>query len=114
LATKERTLPPHSSEPELEMANFERTENGASPCQAVQQQFMTKKDSRQLTDLIFERIQARIPGRVQNLAVHVNHNSVELTGKCRTYYSKQMAQHVAMGVLDYQQLVNRISVCPVC
>lgn len=119
LVANEITLPSHTSEPELEMvdfkrADFERTEDGTTPCQAVQQQFMTKKDSRQLQDLIFERIQTRIPGRVRNLAVRITNNSVELTGECRTYYTKQMAQHVAMGVLDYQQLVNHISVYPVC
>ena len=26
------------------------------------------------------------------------------------YYSKQMAQHVAMGVLEYERLINNIDV----
>ena len=47
---------------------------------------------------------------LQRAEVRITDDSVELTGECRTYYTKQMAQHVAMGVLDYQQLVNSINV----
>jgi len=69
--------------------------------------------ARQETELasdISRRIQARLPGRVRCLTVNVTEKGVTLTGQCSTYHSKQMAQHVAMGVLDYQRLVNNIDV----
>jgi hypothetical protein len=66
----------------------------------------------QLASTILQRISKRIPGRVRLLSVHVGNDAIVLFGQCSTYYSKQMAQHVAMGVLDYQKLVNNIRVQP--
>jgi len=63
-----------------------------------------------LAAVILKRIRTRLPGRVQRLAVKVTDSVVLLTGQCSTYYTKQLAQHAAMGVLDYQRLVNNISV----
>ncbi len=64
----------------------------------------------ELASSISQRIRAHLPGRVRCLTVCVTEKGVTLTGQCSTYYSKQMAQHVAMGALDYQQLVNNIDV----
>jgi len=86
------------------------TENKAASLQTVQLQSPPEQKHRELGELILQRIQTRIPGRVRNLTVRITDDSVELTGTCRTYYTKQMAQHAAMGVLDYQQLVNNINV----
>lgn len=86
-------------------------ENLTTPSQLIKTHPLTKKDGRELADLILQRIQTRLSGRIRNLEIRITDNSVELTGECRTYYTKQMAQHVAMGVLDYQQLVNNILVC---
>jgi hypothetical protein len=85
--------------------------NWATSFQGVRLHPQSKQDNQQLANLILQRVKTRLPGRIRNLAVLITDDSVELTGKCRTYYAKQMAQHVAMGVLDYQQLVNSISVC---
>ncbi|MEO2047086.1 MAG: hypothetical protein ABGX16_10985 [Pirellulales bacterium] len=87
--------------------SYRATQTGS----ATQIGFLTKQEGRQLADLILKRIQIRLAGRIRNLAIHITNHSVELTGECRTYYTKQMAQHVAMSVLDYQQLVNNIMVC---
>ena len=65
---------------------------------------------RQLARLILDRIRNRLPGRIRRLGVQVNGNAIVLVGQCSTYYSKQMAQHVAMGVLNYERLVNNIRV----
>jgi hypothetical protein len=35
---------------------------------------------------------------------------VILEGQCATYYTKQLAQHAAMGILDDEQLENAIEV----
>ena len=59
---------------------------------------------------ITARIEARLPGRIRRLRVTKSENKVVLAGRCTTYYSKQMAQHTALGVLDDQPLVNNITV----
>jgi hypothetical protein len=106
LPANEQTTLPHNSGPKLDGA----ADNAVIPFQAVQLQPLTEQEHQQLENLILQRIQTRLPGRVRNLAVRITDDSVELTGECRTYYTKQMAQHVAMGVLDYQQLINSINV----
>ncbi len=64
----------------------------------------------QLAIRILKRIQARLPGRIRRLTVYVTENAVVLAGQCSTYYTKQLAQHVAMGVLEYERLINNIDV----
>jgi len=111
------------AEPNFDGAHVDgRVENGvgaenlampscATETQLLANQALAKQAGRELADLILKRIQTRLSGRIRNLVIHITDNYVELTGECRTYYTKQMAQHVAMGVLDYQQLVNNILVC---
>ena len=65
----------------------------------------------QLAAVILKRIQIRLPGRVRRLTVNVKENAVVLAGKCSTFYTKQLAQHVAMGVLEDERLINNIEVC---
>jgi len=59
---------------------------------------------------IVSRIESRLPGRIRQLAVDTTENAVILTGECSTFYTKQVAQHAAMGVLEYEQLINNIEV----
>jgi hypothetical protein len=66
--------------------------------------------SRQLEMVIRQRIEQRLPGRVRNLAVRVIDDTVLLEGQCATYYTKQLAQHAAMGVLQNEHLENAIIV----
>jgi hypothetical protein len=68
------------------------------------------KRHRELAIAIRQRIESRLAGRVRELAVRVLGNTIVLEGKCATYYTKQLAQHAALGVLDDEQLENAIVV----
>jgi len=59
---------------------------------------------------IKERIETRLPGRVRNLVVRSFDGLVILGGQCSTFYTKQLAQHAAMGVLNDELLENAIVV----
>lgn len=48
--------------------------------------------------------------RVKDLRVEVTRQGVLLTGRCKTYYAKQQAQHAAMRVPGGNPLTNRIEV----
>jgi len=64
----------------------------------------------ELATQILARIQSRLPDRIRDLTVLTTENAVILKGRCATFYTKQLAQHAAMGVLDYEQLINHIEV----
>jgi osmotically-inducible protein OsmY len=59
---------------------------------------------------IRQRIESRLLGRVRNLTVRTRGGVVTLEGECTTYYTKQLAQHAAMGVLEDEHLQNAIVV----
>ena len=63
-----------------------------------------------LADTIQQRIESRLPGRIRNFQVLVSNDVVTLDGHCSTFHTKQMAQHIAMGVLDYERLQNNLEV----
>ena len=63
-----------------------------------------------LEDVIRERIEGRLHGRIRNLKVRAGTDFVVLEGQCSTYYTKQLAQHAAMGILEDEQLENAIVV----
>ena len=63
-----------------------------------------------LAERIITRIESRLPSRIRRLTVYTTDNAVVLTGECSTFYTKQIAQHTAMGVLEYEQLINNIDV----
>jgi hypothetical protein len=65
---------------------------------------------RALEIAIQQRIESRLLGRVRNLLVRAFDGGVVLEGQCATYYTKQLAQHTAMGILDDQHLENSIVV----
>jgi hypothetical protein len=76
----------------------------------------TKRDRRddrrrELAIAIRQRIESRLQGRVRRLVVRILGNRVVLEGECSTYYTKQLAQHTALGVLENEQLENEIVVC---
>lgn len=66
----------------------------------------------QLAARILERIEGRLPCRIRQLTVFASDNTVVLSGQCCTYYTKQIAQHAAMGALEYERLINNIDVQP--
>lgn len=65
---------------------------------------------RQLAIAIRQRIESRLVGRIRDLAVRFVSDTVVLEGECSTYYSKQLAQHAALGVLEDESLENTIVV----
>jgi len=69
-----------------------------------------EKPDLELAKRILSRIESRLTGRVRHLTVYTTENAVVLTGECSTFYTKQLAQHIAMGVLEYEQLINNIDV----
>jgi hypothetical protein len=66
--------------------------------------------NRQLAIAIRQRIESRLPGRVRELSVRILGRTVVLEGQCATYYTKQLAQHAALGILEDEQLENAIAV----
>jgi hypothetical protein len=66
--------------------------------------------NRQLAMAIMQRIESRLPGRVKNLVVRIAADTVVLEGQCATYYTKQLAQHAALGILEDEHLENAIVV----
>jgi hypothetical protein len=65
---------------------------------------------RQLVIAIRQRIESRLGGRVRDLVVRFDGETVVLEGQCATYYTKQLAQHAALAVLEHEQLENAIVV----
>jgi len=65
---------------------------------------------RALAIAIHQRIESRLFGRVKNLRVRAFSGTVILEGECATYYTKQLAQHAAMGILEDEHLENSIVV----
>lgn len=65
---------------------------------------------RALEVAIHQRIETRLCGRVRELHVRVFKNVVVLEGRCATYYTKQLAQHAAMGIIEDEHLENAIVV----
>jgi hypothetical protein len=66
--------------------------------------------NRHLAVAIMQRNESRLPGRVRNLAVRILADTVVLEGQCATYYTKQLAQHAALGILEDEHLENAIVV----
>jgi hypothetical protein len=64
----------------------------------------------QLLIAIRKRIESRLAGRVRKLAVRIFGDTVVLEGECATYYTKQLAQHAALGILEDEHLENAIVV----
>lgn len=65
---------------------------------------------RALEIAVRQRIESRLMGRVRNLIVRASDGVVILEGECTTFYTKQLAQHTAMGILEDELLENSIVV----
>jgi osmotically-inducible protein OsmY len=59
---------------------------------------------------IKQRIRMQTSDRIHELAVVVMEGRVELHGRCATFYTKQLAQHAAMGILEDEVVINNIEV----
>jgi hypothetical protein len=87
-----------------------RSAGGTLPKAVEPSNDASAETNRRLALAIRQRIESRLPGRVRNLAVRVQADSVVLEGQCATYYTKQLAQHAALGVLEHEHLENAIVV----
>lgn len=63
-----------------------------------------------LAQMIRQRILVRLGKRIRDLSVQVESGVIRLSGKCSTYYSKQLAQHAALGVVEDEEIENQIEV----
>ncbi len=62
---------------------------------------------------ILAAVNARLPGRIQDLAIRIDDDQFVMSGTASSYHVKQVAQHVAMNALDavmLGRLVNEIEV----
>jgi len=94
---------------ELDSSNFV-TSDVARGQTSVEFTEQTSAEQAQLAARIRTRIHDRLPGRIRKLSIYIDLDTIVLAGQCSTYHSKQMAQQVAMGVLEYQRIVNNIDV----
>lgn len=67
-------------------------------------------DDRELAATIYKRIRSRLGDRIRDLVVRQADNCIVLEGRCATYYTKQLAQHAAFGVIEDEELENLILV----
>jgi hypothetical protein len=70
----------------------------------------TLSEAEKLAASIERVVRRETSGAVRDLHVEVNREGILLTGRCSTYYAKQMAQHAAMTVPAGGQLTNLIEV----
>jgi hypothetical protein len=98
------------SEVDEPMAEVLRSPAGTFTAAAATQSPDRTERNRQLALAIRQRIESRLPGRVRELLVRILDRTVVLEGQCATYYTKQLAQHAALGILEDEQLENAIEV----
>jgi hypothetical protein len=98
------------SEVDEPMAEVLLSPAGTFTAAAATQSHDRTERNRQLAIAIRQRIESRLPGRVRELSVRILERTVVLEGQCATYYTKQLAQHAALGILEDEQLENDIEV----
>lgn len=67
-------------------------------------------ESRSLAHSIQRAVDRETGYAIRDLSVEVQDDAVLLKGQCRTYYSKQLAQHAAMALPGTEHLINAIEV----
>jgi hypothetical protein len=75
-------------------------------------QRLSPSDVSTLEARIRDRIAARLGQRIRNLSVRNVEGTIQIVGECSTYYSKQLAQHAALGLIEDESLDNAIVVSP--
>ncbi len=56
-------------------------------------------------------VRSRTGGMIRELRVDVLDDRVVITGRTATYYTKQLATHAALDLLEDVSLTNEIDVC---
>ncbi|MGE0607923.1 MAG: BON domain-containing protein [Pirellulales bacterium] len=67
-------------------------------------------DQEKLAARIERLVRRQTNDKVRELRVVVLSERIILSGRCGTFYSKQLAQHAAMTLADESPLVNQIDV----
>ncbi len=70
----------------------------------------TLAEAEQLAASIERAVSRETSGGVRNLRVEVSVQGIRLTGCCHSFYTKQKAQHAAMGLSGTEELTNGIEV----
>jgi hypothetical protein len=70
----------------------------------------TQEEAEALAASIERAVQRETDRGVADLTVEVSARGVRLTGRCHTYYTKQLAQHAAMNIPGGDRLDNCIEV----
>ena len=70
----------------------------------------TLEEAEELATSIEQAVLRETGHGVQDLLVEVDCRGVRLTGRCTTYYCKQLAQHAAMCMPGGDRLTNLIEV----
>jgi hypothetical protein len=71
----------------------------------------TLEEAEELAASIERAVQRETDRGVADLTVEVSSQGIQLKGHCRTYYTKQLAQHAAMSMPGGHHLTNDIEVC---
>lgn len=70
----------------------------------------TLAEAERLAASIERAVSRETCGGVRNLRVEVSDHGILLTGRCNSFYTKQKAQHAAMGLSGSGELTNGIEV----
>jgi hypothetical protein len=70
----------------------------------------TLEEADELAASIERAVQQETGRGVDDLTVEVGPQGILLRGRCTTYYTKQLAQHAAMGMPGGERLINSIEV----
>jgi osmotically-inducible protein OsmY len=82
----------------------------ASPAADRAQNNALPAEAERIAASIERAVRSQTNGAIRDLHVEVNREGVVLSGRCSTYYSKQMAQHAAMATPAGGQILNQIDV----
>lgn len=69
-----------------------------------------RREANALASIIHERIAKRLGNRVRSLSVAIDRGVIRLSGQCSTFYTKQLAQHAVLGVVEDEVIDNDIVV----
>lgn len=69
----------------------------------------TRGEHRKLSSRLRRLVERRTSGQVHDLRVEVVDQGVLLSGRCATFYCKQLAQHAVMDSTE-RPVINRIDV----
>ncbi len=81
-----------------------------APFTGVMDAVVAPTSNTRLAKLVSHIIQRRTGSRVQELRVDVLDDVVRLTGRCASFYVKQLAQHATMDLVCGATIVNDIQV----